>query len=63
MRKRLQILSLLENATVTQMVDLLRPVLFVSAVVQLVQKGWASLLSTIVQLYIGKRLLTNVSFR
>ncbi|VDP09787.1 unnamed protein product [Heligmosomoides polygyrus] len=58
-----EILSLLENATVTQMVDLLRPVLFVSAVVQLVQKGWASLLSTIVQLYIGKRLLTNVSFR
>lgn len=34
-----EILSLLENATVTQMVDLLRPVLFVSAVVQLVQKG------------------------
>ncbi|KAK6010271.1 hypothetical protein OSTOST_24713 [Ostertagia ostertagi] len=34
-----EILSLLENATVQQMVDFIRPVLFVAAVVQVVQRG------------------------
>uniref|UniRef100_A0A0N4WUH0 Rab3 GTPase-activating protein catalytic subunit n=1 Tax=Haemonchus placei TaxID=6290 RepID=A0A0N4WUH0_HAEPC len=34
-----EILSLLENATVQQMVELIRPVLFVAAVVQMIQKG------------------------
>ncbi|KAK6046666.1 hypothetical protein COOONC_15829 [Cooperia oncophora] len=39
-----EILSLLENATVQQMVTLIRPVLFVAAVVQLIQKGSPSFL-------------------
>ncbi|KAK5966575.1 hypothetical protein GCK32_008321, partial [Trichostrongylus colubriformis] len=34
-----EILSLLENATVQQMVDFVRPVLFVAAVLQIIEKG------------------------
>ncbi|XGW05805.1 hypothetical protein V3C99_016283 [Haemonchus contortus] len=48
-----EILSLLENATVQQMVELIRPVLFVAAVVQMIQKGKC------VKNYLDKELLIN----
>nr|CDJ81247.1 rab3 GTPase-activating protein catalytic subunit [Haemonchus contortus] len=48
-----EILSLLENATVQQMVELIRPVLFVAAVVQMIQKGKS------VKNYLDKELLIN----